>query len=85
MFLGCVGTSWGAGCEKGIPASIGRAPLTAMLEWQPLAEQGNANAQYKLGTIYDYGVLRNYKISMKWYTLAADQGNADAQNYLGGM
>jgi TPR repeat protein len=28
---------------------------TAMREWRPLAEQGNADAQYNLGVIYDFG------------------------------
>ena len=85
VLLGSVGGSWSAGCEKGVPASMGSNPLTSMLEWQPLAEQGNANAQYKLGTMYDYGGLRNNKTAVKWYTLAAEQGNTDAQNNLGGM
>ena len=28
---------------------------TALKEWQPLAEQGDARAQYKLGILYDKG------------------------------
>ena len=71
VLLGSVGISDSADCETGNPASMGSDPLTFMLEWQPLAEQGNANAQYKLGTMYDYGVLRNNKTALKWYTLAA--------------
>jgi hypothetical protein len=31
------------------------------------------------------GVEKNYKTAMKWYTLAAEQGYADAQNNLGVM
>ena len=85
IFIGSAGVSWGASCEKGVPASIGGEPLTFMMEWQPLAENGNAIAQYKLGTMYDYGVLRNPKTALKWYTLAAKQGNTDAQNNLGGI
>ena len=31
------------------------------------------------------GVLQNYKTALKWYTLSAEQGQADAQNNLGVM
>jgi uncharacterized protein len=31
------------------------------------------------------GVPQNYAEALKWYRLAADQGNASAQNNLGGM
>jgi TPR repeat protein len=50
---------------------------TALREWTPLAEQGNARAQYNLGLMYEngYGVPKNYKTAMKWYRLAVDQGN----------
>jgi len=64
---------------------MGGDPLTFMLEWQPLAEHGNADAQYKMGTIYDHGVLRNNKTAVKWYTLAAEKGYAAAQVELGEM
>src|SRR5450759_299058 len=55
--------------------------------FRPLAEQGNADAQLKLGVMYDHGegVRQDYKGAVKWFRLAADQGNADAQFYLGVM
>lgn len=51
------------------------------------AEQGNADAQYSLGSMYLLGlnVPRDYTEAMKWYHKAAEQGNADAQFDLGGM
>lgn len=51
------------------------------------ADQGNPDAQYNLGLMYNYGqgVIRDYKIAIKWYTLAADQGHAEAQFNLGLM
>ena len=60
---------------------------TALKEWRPLAEQGDAIAQYYLGLMYatGQGVPLNYETAMKWYTLAADQGDADAQCNLGLM
>ena len=44
------------------------------------AEQGNAAAQYNLGVAYDNGegVTKSDAEAVKWYRLAADQGNAAA-------
>ncbi len=51
------------------------------------AEQGNADAQYKLGVIYDkaQGVPEDWREAMKWYLKAADLGHAEAQYSLGNM
>ena len=58
---------------------------TALREFKPLAEQGNAAAQYNLGQMYrrGQGVPHDYKTAVKWYRLAAEQGNAYAQTNLG--
>jgi TPR repeat protein len=58
---------------------------TALRLWEPLAEQGNAEAQYNLGVLYAYGkgVVQDYKTAVKWFTLAAEQGDAKAQYNLG--
>ena len=44
---------------------------TALREWTPLAEQGDAKSQYNLGVMYNKGkgVPQNYKTAVKWYTL----------------
>jgi TPR repeat protein len=54
---------------------------------RPLADEGDALAEFKLGEIYDngQGVTRSYTEAAKWYGLAAAQGNASAQFYLGAM
>ncbi len=58
---------------------------TALREWRPLAEQGDADAQYNLGLMYDkgYGVPQDYVQARQWYEKAAAQGLADAQVGLG--
>jgi TPR repeat protein len=58
---------------------------TALREWQPLAEQGDALAQYNLGLLYDNGrgVQKDYAQALQWYEKAAVQGHADAQVNLG--
>jgi TPR repeat protein/predicted Ser/Thr protein kinase len=49
------------------------------------ASNGNLNAQYSLGYMYENGegVTRNYAEAVKWYRLSGAQGSVDAQNNLG--
>jgi TPR repeat protein len=49
------------------------------------AEQGYAQAQYNLGSLYYYGtgVPKDYQEALKWYRKAADQGFIQAQYFLG--
>ncbi|KAF9997435.1 hypothetical protein BGZ79_008868 [Entomortierella chlamydospora] len=51
------------------------------------AKQGNADAQFNMGYMYEmgYGVVVDYSTSMEWYQKAADQGHAYAQCSLGFM
>ncbi len=52
------------------------------------AQQGSAHHQCELGWYYHkgrYGVPRNAKAALKWYTKAAEQGYAIAQSNLGEM
>ena len=45
------------------------------------ANQTDAAEQNKIGEMYFYGndVEQSYEEAVKWYTLAANQGDADAQ------
>ena len=58
---------------------------TALREWQPLAEQGQAVAQYQLGLLYanGKGVTKDDAKARQWYEKAAVQGNAWAQAQIG--
>lgn len=60
---------------------------TALRLYRGMAEQGNGNAQYYLGTMYakGQGVAQDYVEAAKWYRLAADQDHAQAQFNLGNM
>jgi TPR repeat protein len=51
------------------------------------AEQGDAQAQYRLGRAFarGLGVEQNYEEALKWLRKAAEKGDADAQFMLGGM
>jgi TPR repeat protein len=52
-----------------------------------LAEQGDADAQSKLGNLYQEGtgVPQNYTEALKWFRKAVEQGNAEGQFNLGVM
>ena len=51
------------------------------------ADQGDADAQFHLGSMYMHGrgVKQYYKEASRWYLKAADQGNAGAQYNIGLM
>ncbi len=78
---------WSADFQKGVAAAQSGDFATALREWKPLAEQGDAFAQSTLGSMYKngQGVLQDYKTAVKWYTLAAEQGEVFAQYHLGVM
>jgi len=79
--------AFSADFQKGLTAAESGDFATALREWTPLAEQGNANAQYNLGYMYEKGegISQDYMTAVKWYRLAAEQGDADAQSSLGWM
>jgi TPR repeat protein len=58
---------------------------TALEEFLPLAQGGDAIAQLRLGYMYEFGrgVPQNDKDAVRWFRAAAEQGNADAQFSLG--
>ena len=53
--------------------------------WTPLAEAGNAVAQFNIGYMHEFGegVTSNHELAAKWYERAANQGDARAQHSLG--
>ena len=57
----------------------------AYCAWRPLAEQGDAEAQYNLGWFYanGYGVRVNPETALQWWRRAAEQGHVEAQFALG--
>ena len=73
--------------QKGLTAYKSGDYATALREWTPLAEQGDASSQFNLGLMYEVGegVPEDYKTAVKWWTLAAKQGRASAQFNLGFM
>lgn len=63
-------------------AAMHRRDYAAALELLgPLAQDGNAVAEYNLGYLFDQGagVPQNYAEALKWYKRAAEQGLVEAQ------
>jgi hypothetical protein len=81
------GTAASADFQKGLDAYESEDYAAALEEWKPLAELGEADAQFYLGKIFanGLGVTQDYMAAVKWYKLAAEQGKIEAQNNLGFM
>lgn len=73
--------------DDGLMAAEAGDFTTALENWLPLAERGDALAQANLGVMYHTGrgVPQDYVEAVRWYRLAADQGDARAQTSLGEM
>ena len=73
--------------QQGLEATKRGDYQTAFKLWLPLAEQGDAQAQFNLGLMYDkgQGVKQDDVEAVKWYRKAAEQGLAQAQLNLGNM
>ena len=86
ILIGLAAPAW-AGFAEGYAAFERGDYATALREWRPLAEQGDADAQYNLGIMYENGrgVPQDYAEAVKWYRKAAEQGHASAQRNLGYM
>ena len=73
--------------QKGFEAYQRGDYATALWEWRPLAEQGDAVAQNNLGVMYEngQGVAQDFAEALKWYRKSAEQGYVVAQHNLGLM
>ena len=81
----CAGAVQAGDFEDGMAAYERKDYATAFAKWRTAAQQGDADAQFNLGVLYDEGkgVAQDYKEAVRWYKLAAAQGNASAQYNLG--
>jgi uncharacterized protein len=81
----CLAVPAWADFQAGMDANIRGDYTTALREWRPLAEQGDALAQYNLGVLYrkGRGVPQDDVQARQWYAKAAAQGQAKAQFNLG--
>ena len=80
-------TNSNADFEQGQAAYSSGDYETALAEWQPLAEEGNADAQFGMGLLYanGFGVALDDVQALQWYESAAAQQHAEAQTNIGVM
>ena len=83
LLVGSVSVATAQDYDKGLKAAQAGDFQTALQEWRPLAEEGDADAQYNLGMMCRSG--RCHAEAVKWLRLAAEQGHANAQYELGYM
>ena len=74
LCLFAAASAWGD-VKEGVAAYERKDYKTALNQFQPLAEQGNAEAQYHLGMMYatGKGVVQDYVEAAKWYRKAEEQ------------
>ncbi len=74
-----------AGLKEGYAALAKKDYATAAKEYRPLAERGNAEAQYRIGRMYEFGNFypQDKTQGIAWVRKAADQGHVDAEQELG--
>jgi uncharacterized protein len=74
-----------AGLKEGYEALARNDYATAIKEYRPLAERGNAEAQYRIGRMYEFGqgYPQDKARGIAWVRKAAAQNHADAQQELG--
>ncbi len=75
--LGLTAPAW-AGWDEGVAAHQRGDYATAFREFRPLADKGNAKAQFMIGLIYLYhykgqGVPQDYVQAHMWFNLAASR------------
>jgi TPR repeat protein len=85
LLIVCLVVPAWADFQAGMDANNREDYATALREWRPLAEKGDALAQYNLGVLYrkGRGVPQDDVQARKWYDKAAVQGQAKAQYNLG--
>jgi uncharacterized protein len=86
VFILCFAAGATAGTlEDAVAAAQKGDYATAHQMLRPLANKGDARAQFDLGQLYanGWGVRRDFDIAVGWYSKAAEQGLAIAQYNLG--
>lgn len=74
-----------ADVKAGVDAWQSGNYAAAIAQWRPLADRGEADAQFNLGQAYKLGrgVAPDLRIAQSWYQKAAQQGHEQAQANLG--
>jgi V8-like Glu-specific endopeptidase len=84
LLLGLVAPATAAELDDAVAAAHAGDYTAALRRLSPLAEKGDARAQFDIGFMhaYGWGVPRNAAEALTWYRKAADQGLPVAQHFL---
>jgi uncharacterized protein len=77
--------SWGDSFSRGLVAAQAGNYPSALQEWLPLADEGDATAQFYVGRLYAIGVANlppDCEKGVDYLKKAADQGHSKAKEYL---
>ncbi|MBT3724012.1 MAG: sel1 repeat family protein [Gammaproteobacteria bacterium] len=88
LALVITGPIFAANFDIGLEAASNGDWDTALKEWLPLAEKGNADVQVRVGLYYNFGYgggKINYLAAVNWYQRAVKNGNVAAKFWLGTM
>jgi V8-like Glu-specific endopeptidase len=85
LVLGLIGPATAAELDDAVAAARRGDYASALQRLSPLAEKGDARAQFDIGFMhaYGWGFQRNPAEALTWYRKAADQGLQIAQHFLG--
>ncbi|MBV8917261.1 trypsin-like serine protease, partial [Bradyrhizobium sp.] len=85
VFFGLADPLAAAELDDAVAAAHRRDYAAALRRLSPLADKGDARAQFDIGFMhaYGWGVPRDAAAAIPWYRKAADQGLAVAQHALG--
>jgi TPR repeat protein len=77
LIFGSIGALLAADFQAGFAAAQKGDYAAALREWTPLAEQGDAEAQFNLGVMYfeGQGDLQDYVTAHMWANIAAVNGS----------
>ena len=83
LLIASGGNRYAAGSEEAWKAYDAGDFATALRQFNELAAQGDANAQYNLGMMYAFGqgVIQDNVYAHMWWNLAATSGDTDAASY----
>lgn len=78
LIIGCGGSKFML--DRGKDSYLAQDYRQAFLRLKPVAEAGNADAQYALAYMYYYGqgVIEDRKLALEWMKKSAAQGQKDA-------
>ena len=87
LLLGSLSMAYAGTVDEGLEAYNAENYKQALAIWEPLAKNGDPEAQYYIGYLYQTGTgaPQSSSTAMKWYFRAAEQGHLTARYYINMM